>query len=107
MAEGESAAPAAPAAAAAAPAAVAGNATAGKGKNAMCQGCHGQPGWRTAFPEVYTVPKLGGQNPNYLVAALKEYKTGERAHPTMQAIAAGLSEQDMVDLAAYYAAAAK
>jgi cytochrome c553 len=52
---------------------------------------------------VYTVPKLGGQNPNYIVAALKEYKSGERAHSTMQAIAAGLSEQDMADLAAYYA----
>jgi cytochrome c553 len=80
----------------------AGSAAAGKTKNAMCQGCHGQPGWRTAYPEVYTVPKLGGQNPNYIVAALKEYKSGERAHTTMQAIAAGLSEQDMADLAAYY-----
>jgi hypothetical protein len=79
------------------------SAAAGKTKNAMCQGCHGQPGWRTAFPEVYTVPKLGGQNPNYIVAALKEYKSGERAHSTMQAIAAGLTEQDMADLAAYYA----
>jgi cytochrome c553 len=73
----------------------------------MCQGCHGQPGWRTAFPEVYAVPKLGGQNPNYIVAALKEYKSGERAHSTMQAIAAGLSEQDMADLAAYYAGDSK
>jgi len=99
LAEGEAAAPAAPAAA---PAAVVGNAKAGHGKNAMCEGCHGQPGWRTAFPEVYSVPKLGGQNPNYIVAALKEYKSGERAHATMQAIAAGLTEQDMADLAAYY-----
>ncbi len=99
LADGEAAAPAA------APAALVGNAKAGHGKNAMCQGCHGQPGWRTAFPEVYTVPKLGGQNPNYIVAALKEYKSGERAHPTMQAIAAGLTEQDMADLAAYYSAA--
>jgi len=81
----------------------AGSAAAGKTKNAMCQGCHGQPGWRTAFPEVYTVPKLGGQNPNYIVTALKEYKSGERAHSTMQAIAAGLTEQDIADLAAYYA----
>jgi hypothetical protein len=81
----------------------AGSPAAGKTKNAMCQGCHGQPGWRTAFPEVYTVPKLGGQNPNYIVAALKEYKSGERAHSTMQAIAAGLTEQDMADLAAFYA----
>lgn len=82
---------------------VTGSVAAGKNKNAMCQGCHGQPGWRTAFPEVYTVPKLGGQNPNYIVSALKAYKSGERAHSTMQAIAAGLTEQDIVDLAAYYA----
>ena len=92
---------------AAAPAVITGDAAAGKNKTAMCQGCHGQPGWRTAFPEVYTVPKLGGQNANYIVAALKEYKSGERAHSTMQAIAAGLSAQDMADLAAYYAAPKK
>ncbi len=79
------------------------SAAAGKAKNAMCQGCHGQPGWRTAFPEVYSVPKLGGQNPIYIVAALKEYKSGERANSTMQAIAAGLTDQDMLNLAAYYA----
>ena len=88
-------------------AALVGNAKAGKGKTAMCQGCHGQPGWRTAFPEVYSVPKLGGQNPNYIVAALKEYKAAERANTTMQAIAAGLSEQDMADLAAYYSSDVK
>lgn len=98
----DSAVPSAATAPAAAPAAIVGSAAAGKGKNAMCQGCHGQPGWRTAFPEVYSVPRLGGQNPNYLVAALKEYKSGERANTTMQAISAGLSEQDMADLAAYY-----
>jgi cytochrome c553 len=82
--------------------AVVGNATAGKQKNAMCAGCHGIPGWRTAFPEVYSVPKLGGQHPQYIVTALKEYKSGDRAHATMHAIASGLSEQDMADLAAYY-----
>lgn len=53
------------------------------------------------------MPKLGGQNANYILAALKEYKSGERAHSTMQAIAAGLSAQDMADLAAYYAAPKK
>ena len=70
---------------------------------AMCQGCHGIVGWRTAFPEVYRVPKLSGQNPQYLVAALKQYKNGERAHPTMKAIAASLSDEDMTNIAAYYA----
>ncbi len=71
----------------------------------MCGGCHGIPGWRTAFPEVYGVPKIGGQHPGYLVKALQEYKSGERSHPSMRAIAASLSDQDMADLAAYYGAA--
>jgi cytochrome c553 len=52
---------------------------------------------------VYSVPKLGGQHAEYIVAALKEYKAAERSHPSMRAIAASLSEQDMEDLAAYYA----
>ena len=69
---------------------------------AMCQGCHGIPGWRTAFPEVYRVPKLSGQNPAYMVSALKEYKSGDRGHPTMKAIAASLSDDDMANLAAYF-----
>ncbi len=79
-----------------------GDAVAGHKKNHSCTGCHGIPGWRTAYPEVYSVPKLGGQHPAYIVAALKGYKTGDRKHPTMQAIAATLSDQDMADLAAYY-----
>ncbi|HYJ18621.1 MAG TPA: cytochrome c [Burkholderiales bacterium] len=82
-----------------------GDATAGKGKTAMCAGCHGTPGFRTAYPETYHVPKLGGQNAAYIVSALKAYKAGDRSHPTMKAIAASLSEQDMADLAAYYSAA--
>ena len=69
----------------------------------MCAGCHGIPGYKTAFPEVYSVPKLGGQHAAYIVKALQEYKKGERTHPSMRAIAATLSEQDMADLAAYYA----
>jgi len=73
---------------------------------AQCQGCHGIPDWKTAFPEVYRVPKLGGQKANYIVAALKAYKSGERDFPTMRAIAAPLSDKDMADLANYYAAAA-
>jgi len=71
----------------------------------MCQGCHGIPGWRTAFPEVYKVPKLSGQHASYLVNSLKAYKTGERSHPSMKAIAATLSDNDMAHLAAYYAQA--
>ena len=84
-----------------------GDPAAGKSKTAMCAGCHGIPGFRAAYPETYRVPKLGGQNPGYIVAALKAYKAGERNHATMKAIASSLSEQDMADLAAYYADAGK
>lgn len=89
--------------AAAAPLYAGGSAAAGGGKTSMCAGCHGIPGYRTAFPDVYSVPKLGGQHAAYIVKALQGYKSGERSHPSMRAIAATLSEQDMADLAAYYA----
>lgn len=69
---------------------------------AQCQGCHGIPDWKTAFPEVYHVPKLGGQKPGYIAAALKEYKSGERDFATMRAIAANLSDDDINKVAAYY-----
>lgn len=65
-----------------------------------CLGCHGIPGYRNAYPS-YRVPKLGGQHPEYIVIALHDYKNKGRAHKTMQAQAAGLSEQDMQALAAY------
>jgi cytochrome c553 len=81
-----------------------GDAAAGKQKTALCEGCHGIPGYKTAFPSVYQVPKLGGQHAAYLVKALQAYKSGERSHPTMRAIAADLTDKDMADLAAYYAA---
>ena len=88
---------------AAAQGAPAGDAAKGRQKTQMCTGCHGIEGWRTAFPEVYHVPRIGGQHEAYLVKALQEYRSGERSHPSMRAIAASLSEQDMADLAAYYA----
>ena len=81
----------------------AGDAAKGREKVQMCQGCHGIDGWRTAYPEVYRVPKIAGQQPAYLFAALKAYRNGDRTHPSMVAIAASLSDQDMADLAAYYA----
>jgi cytochrome c553 len=84
----------------------AGDPVAGRQKNFQCMGCHGIPGWKTAFPEVYHVPKLGGQHAAYIVNALKQYKSGERDHGTMRAIAATLSDKDMEDIAAYYAGAA-
>jgi cytochrome c553 len=83
---------------------VVGNAKAGQGKVAMCIGCHGIPDYRTAYPEVYQVPKLGGQNALYLENALKGYKKGDRHFETMHAIASSLSDQDIADIAAYYAA---
>ncbi|MBA2483257.1 MAG: cytochrome c [Nitrosomonas sp.] len=79
-----------------------GDAAAAKEKNSMCVGCHGIEDWRTAFPVVYHVPKIGGQNEQYLIDALTQYKNGERSHPSMKAIAASLSEQDIKDFAAYY-----
>ncbi len=80
----------------------AGNAAAGEGKVAMCIGCHNIPGYQSSFPEIYKVPKIAGQNAKYIVAALNGYKKGERKFPSMRAIAASLSEQDMADVAAYY-----
>lgn len=69
---------------------------------AMCIGCHGIPGYKTAFPDVYHVPKIAGQQPGYIINALKAYKSGERSHPSMRGIAASLSEEDMKQLADYY-----
>ena len=77
------------------------------GKAAMCIGCHGIPGYRMAYPHVYHVPMIAGQNAKYIETALKAYKSGERKHSTMGAIAATLSEKDIVELAAYYGGAAK
>ncbi len=72
---------------------------------ALCIGCHGIPGYKTAYPEVYHVPKIAGQSPTYIVNALKAYKSGERSHPSMRGIAASLSEEDMKQLADYYGGA--
>ena len=74
---------------------------------ALCVGCHGLPGYKTAFPDVYHVPKIAGQNPTYIVNALKAYKSGERSHPSMRGIAATLTEDDMKKLADHYGAPAK
>lgn len=67
-----------------------------------CNGCHAIPNYKNVYP-TYSVPKLQGQRPQYLVAALKAYKSGERSHGTMHSQAASLSEQDMADVAAYLA----
>jgi cytochrome c553 len=77
-----------------------GDAAAGKLKVYTCAGCHGIPGWKNPYPN-YHVPRIGGQNYDYLIAALTEYKKGERSHPTMRAQGESLSEQDMKDIATY------
>jgi cytochrome c553 len=81
----------------------AGDAAAGRQKASMCIGCHGIEGYKTAFPVVYSVPRIGGQHPAYIVKALQAYKTGDRNHPSMRGISATLTDKDMADLAAYYA----
>jgi cytochrome c553 len=80
----------------------AGDAAAAKAKLSMCEGCHGIPGYKTAFPSAYHVPKLGGQHADYIIKALEGYKSGTRSHPTMTALAKTLSQQDIEDFAAYY-----
>ena len=102
LAIGQGAAPAA----AAAPATqeIVGDAQRGKVKVATCIGCHSIPGYKADFPTVYSVPMLGGQNAKYIESALKAYKKGERRFPTMVATARSLSDQDIADVAAYYAA---
>jgi cytochrome c553 len=75
----------------------AGDATAGKTKSAVCAGCHGDRGQGVA-PN----PALAGKPEADQVKALKDYKSGSRANPLMNGIAASLSDQDMEDLAAYY-----
>lgn len=75
--------------------------------NAMCIGCHGIEGYRASFPQVYHVPMIAGQNLKYLSAALEAYRKGERKHPTMRGVAGSLSDQDIADLAAYYATLGK
>ncbi len=75
---------------------------AGERNAAMCIGCHGIPAYQSSFPEVHKVPMIAGQNAKYIVAALQAYKKGDRRHPTMRAIAQGLTDTEMADLAAFY-----
>jgi len=81
-------------------AAQAGNPELGRAKSAACVACHGEDGRGTA-PEF---PVLAGQYADYLVHALKQYRSGERENALMAPWAANLSDADIRDLAAYYAA---
>ncbi|HUH59158.1 MAG TPA: c-type cytochrome [Candidimonas sp.] len=79
-----------------------GDANAAKSKISMCIGCHGIQGYKASFPEVYNVPMIAGQNAEYIATALKDYASGTRSFPTMEAVAQTLTPQDIADLAAYY-----
>lgn len=68
-----------------------------------CIGCHAIPGYQASFPQVYRVPKIGGQSQQYIEAALKAYRQGDRKHPTMVGVAKGLTDDEIALLAAYYA----
>lgn len=77
-----------------------GDAKAGKSKSAMCAACHSSNGIGTT--DMY--PNLAGQHADYIAKQLKAFKSGERSDAVMAPMAAGLSDQDMADIAAYYAA---
>jgi len=82
------------------PAQAADAAAAKKTVTEVCQACHGLDG-NSAAPDF---PKLGGQHPDYLAKALRDYKSGARKNPIMAGFAATLSPTDIDNLAAYYAA---
>jgi cytochrome c553 len=65
-----------------------------------CAGCHGIPGYTNAYPQ-YPVPKIAGQNEQYIIDALHGYQSNDRKHPTMGAQAQSLSENDIQNIAAY------
>jgi len=75
----------------------------GSTKVQMCIGCHGIVGYQADFPQVYKVPKIAGQDAKYIASALTAYRSGDRKFPTMRSIASALSDQDIADIAAYYA----
>jgi cytochrome c553 len=79
-----------------------GEISAGEIKSYTCKGCHGIPGYSNVYP-TYKVPKVGGQNYEYLVSALKAYRAGERNHPTMALQADSLTDQDIEDISAFFA----
>ena len=78
----------------------AGDPVIGEKKFYTCVGCHGIEDYKNAYPD-YSVPRLRHQHAEYIVAALNEYKSGDRPHPTMHAQASSLSDGDIEDIAAY------
>jgi cytochrome c553 len=82
------------------PFAQAGDITAGRTVMAKCQGCHGKDGLSTSISS----PNLAGQREHYLILSLRKYKAGKRESPMMTSALKSLSDEDMVNVAAYYAA---
>lgn len=78
-----------------------GDPEAGRVKAYTCTGCHGITGYVSVYP-THRVPKIGGQHAEYIVSALRDYREGKRDHPTMEAQANRLSDQDIADIAAYF-----
>lgn len=79
-----------------------GDAAAGAQKAHTCLGCHGVKHYVNIYP-TYHVPKLAGQHEAYLISALKAYRNKTRAHGSMQANAALLTDQDIADISKYFA----
>jgi cytochrome c553 len=83
-----------------------GDKAAGKKLIYTCAGCHGVPGYSNAYPQ-YPVPKIAGQNEQYIINALHGYQSGDRTHVTMAAQAQSLSDTDIQNIAAYLSSLAK
>ena len=81
---------------------VVGDIEADKNKISMCVGCHGIPEYKTAFPKTYRAPKIAGQRREYIVSALKAYRSEQRRHPSMRAVAGSMTDQDIADVATFY-----
>lgn len=79
-----------------------GDPAAGAEKAHTCLGCHGVKHYINTYPS-YHVPRIAGQHHAYLVAALQAYRDKTRSHPTMQANANLLTDQDIQDIAAWFA----
>jgi len=75
-----------------------GDASAGQAKSALCATCHGAEG----NSEISINPKLAGQNVNYIIKQLRDYQSGNRVNATMSAMVAALTDQDILDIAAWY-----
>jgi len=78
----------------------AGDAASGKQKSQACAACHGADGNSPTGPDF---PRLAGQHEDYLLRALRDYKSGARKNPIMSGQVSSMSAQDMADLAAYFA----